>query len=864
MSQCPVCQTEYTKSEVNRCSVCDWDLTPCPEAFLDKQNIQVSWAKNMWVKFHALQEQSPTQIIADIDANPQLSKLKEESNSEAWHQLLNWIFAVDLYAAKTSVEKICENYKDKQPREIAHLLIVQKSFQAAGLDLLRGISGAAIISGLSGVDLPTITKLAAEMVYQIAAIYGLDLQALERKIEVLTVLGMVCLGEKAIEAGINWLKFGTGPSQVISAGAKALMIYSIGKAACLFYELKVNQDVNPLNSPEVFYELRQESQDYLKNATSEKAIVEIVSVEIETTPVRLPLPKPVKKNNNISVQSRVSGGATSLRGYFTLPNLIAQGMQRRLGRGEIKNLIPLDNELFVVCATGGTALLNRISGEVLWEIDCPATCGAISFDGTLLALGWRSNIYLWDLSKGRLLKQLQGRELITRLALSADGKLLASSDGDNTVQLWNVVSGRELRKFVQSSHVYSVTLSPNGKLLALGEGYQDPVVRLWDTGSGRELQQLQGHTSSVDSIIISPDGKLLASTDGYDTVRLWDISSSQEVQKLCIHEDEHLGGGFTVAFTPDSKLLVWEKMHNTVQMWDIAGNKQQWQLQGYTNSVKQVVFSPDGLLVGAVEYQTIWLWDVATGKVVRQLVDTSEINCIAFSPDGKLIASGTENDTIWLWDIANGTKLRRLKGDEEGLIQSVVFSPDGRLLASKKSYRTVQLWDVVTGREQKKERVSHINELLSIAISPNGKLLALGINYNTWLLWEFPSCIERSEISAYRRRYEYVKSVAFSPNGKLLATGSDDKTVRLWNVATGREQQKFTHPYGVYSVTFSFNGELLASASYYTVCVWNVFSGTERLQLQGHESSVWSVAFNPHSNLLASGGSDGVVRLWKV
>lgn len=58
---------------MNCCSVCDWDLTPCPAAFVERQNVQITWAREIWVKLQALQKQLPVQINAEIDANPQLS-----------------------------------------------------------------------------------------------------------------------------------------------------------------------------------------------------------------------------------------------------------------------------------------------------------------------------------------------------------------------------------------------------------------------------------------------------------------------------------------------------------------------------------------------------------------------------------------------------------------------------------------------------------------------------------------------------------------------------------------------------------------------------------------------------------------------
>jgi len=324
MSLCPVCQAEYTKSEVNLCFVCNWDLTPCPAAFLEKQNIQVVWAKEMWVKFQALEKQLHTKINTEIETNPQLSQLKEESNLEIWNLLINWVCGVDLEAAKMTVKNLQETYQGKEPRQIARILVVQKSFQAAGLELVKGIPSVnEILNGLAGVDLPIIAILSAEMIYQIAAIYGFDLQFPERKLEVLAAFGVAFLGEQAIDAGIDWLKYGISPGTLISAATKGLMIYAMGNTACLFYEAKLNQQINPLNSPEVFDKLKQESQAYLKDATSEDAIIDIISFEIKTNPIKIQPPKlvktfketpgPVKSTPNVSLKTNVGANYTRLR-----------------------------------------------------------------------------------------------------------------------------------------------------------------------------------------------------------------------------------------------------------------------------------------------------------------------------------------------------------------------------------------------------------------------------------------------------------------------------------------------------------------------------------------------------------------------
>jgi len=65
VANCPICQSEYVEGKVNLCSTCGWDLTPypltfagqIPEAFLEKEQAKLAWAKQIWSRFFDLQNQ---------------------------------------------------------------------------------------------------------------------------------------------------------------------------------------------------------------------------------------------------------------------------------------------------------------------------------------------------------------------------------------------------------------------------------------------------------------------------------------------------------------------------------------------------------------------------------------------------------------------------------------------------------------------------------------------------------------------------------------------------------------------------------------------------------------------------------------
>ncbi|WP_413161112.1 GUN4 domain-containing protein [Capilliphycus salinus ALCB114379] len=69
MVLCPVCQNEYQPEMVSFCSVCGWDLTPCPPAFQQRQSLQEAWARQVWEKLQDLEKIAQTDRLKDLSLN---------------------------------------------------------------------------------------------------------------------------------------------------------------------------------------------------------------------------------------------------------------------------------------------------------------------------------------------------------------------------------------------------------------------------------------------------------------------------------------------------------------------------------------------------------------------------------------------------------------------------------------------------------------------------------------------------------------------------------------------------------------------------------------------------------------------------
>ena len=177
------------------------------------------------------------------------------------------------------------------------------------------------------------------------------------------------------------------------------------------------------------------------------------------------------------------------------------------------------------------------------------------------ALGWRNSregkgsaIRFWDAETGKESRRFDSRtRLIRSLALTPDGKLLASCGDDKEVRLWKAANGEAVRGLPTEHQTALVCFSPDGKTLAATTIRN--TVYLWEVESGRAIRTIPAINkiyNQIGRLCFSSDGKVLAGALTHNGgIVLWDVASGNVIREL----RKGQGAFYSLAFSGDGNTL---------------------------------------------------------------------------------------------------------------------------------------------------------------------------------------------------------------------------------------------------------------------------------------------------------------------
>lgn len=266
-----------------------------------------------------------------------------------------------------------------------------------------------------------------------------------------------------------------------------------------------------------------------------------------------------------------------------------------------------------------------------------------------------------------------------------------------------------------------------------------------------------------------------------------------------------------------------------VRLWNWDDGTELHSFRSALTNLTQLTFAEDGSLRLAeaprsLRWECTPTWSLAAvlgGDTNSPFAD--RVNAVAFSADGSRLAAGggepTRSSEIAVWEPATGRWLYGLTNRHSDVVLALAFSPDGRWLASGGADRFARLTETGSGQQ----------------------------------------------VRALEGHTGHVLTVAWKADTEMLASGSADNVAKLWKRATG-ERLKNLEGFGkeVTGAAFLGTSDLLAAAGGNGKVRLLNSKGEETGVLAAGSGFIQSLAASRDGSLIATGGDDGVLRIWSV
>jgi len=287
---------------------------------------------------------------------------------------------------------------------------------------------------------------------------------------------------------------------------------------------------------------------------------------------------------------------------------------------------------------------------------------------------------------------------VLSVAITPDGKSLASGSWDRTIIIWNPVTGEDIKTLTgHSDWVCSLAFSSDGNYIISGS--YDQTIKIWEVKKWECIRTISGHFSFINFVAFSPDGKYIASSSYDKSIKIWKVESGECIRTLKGHALEV----WSIAFSPDGKHLVSGSIDKTIKIWEIETGKCINTLVGHTDWVYSVVFSPDGKYIASGSRDKLArIWNWKANDCINELKGHFEdVGTVTYSADGRFLATGSYDKTIKVWNVKDGSCLVTLNGHSRG-VNSVAFFPDAKYLASASTDRSIIIWGARKMKSKKK------------------------------------------------------------------------------------------------------------------------------------------------------------------
>jgi WD40 repeat protein len=448
--------------------------------------------------------------------------------------------------------------------------------------------------------------------------------------------------------------------------------------------------------------------------------------------------------------------------------------------------------------------------------------------------------------------------------------------------------GLEKVRLARDFQPTAAVFSGDGSSVVTSEGN---LIEIWDTRTGVLQRTLEG-PSTIKTISSSADGKHLLALDAAGSAFVWrpfeaELNGPPLINTGRIEDAAISNDGQTAMFATKDRALITRPTSGN------AGPSlpQGWLLKGDDSRLRRRPGSK-APLIGIVRDDSFAfaLWDSEKAAFRRRLTlpkDAGHPDWTVSSTDGVwAVLSAQSQRSFLLWNLDNNTVELRLANLRGKPVIDASFSPDSKLMAIVASHSTVRAGDVEEGGIVQVRRLGDrkiVKELLikdgpglsSVEFSPSGKyLLVYTVRFERFGRYIYRTA-DWKRVDEEEHNYWVENDITFSLKDEriletevsdeyltkfILKTGWGTGSLKLVDLAfTSREVVD-----GVPPTAVDAKGERIALADGAEVVIIQASDGA-LTRLEGrHLGNISTIQFLPDDDWLATGGSDGTVRLWNL
>ena len=443
------------------------------------------------------------------------------------------------------------------------------------------------------------------------------------------------------------------------------------------------------------------------------------------------------------------------------------------------------------------------------------------------ATGAPPTLSVWDLAAGRPQADVGLPRPPEHALLNATHTRVLTSAGDQ-VTLWNAASGAQVARIgTQTEFVLPPVFSADGGFVAIAERVEDspPLLSLLRAEDGTLLASVAGVTGA-ERWWLGPGGRYFALLEANNVVHVIDAHRGTDLASLA-----HARAVVAVSPLPDGATLL------TI---DDAGEMRAWS-------------------VGASAPAN------ASGRTLGTTVATDGVS---LSADGSRLAYAAGRGEFVVRTVASSARVASVLMNDASGAPRARLSPDGSTLVTS-SAEHIRVWSLPKRGESlpSAERAADL-DVSALAIDGSSDGVAFGRRDGGVSFGDMADATQRTTLldaAADGGPHAVVRALALASSLGLVASGGDDGVVRLAALATSSravdQPRSFDAGDGaVTAVALGADGRLVAAAARSAMRVWDTADGAVAFTIP---RAAEAVALAPGGELLASGGADGAVQVWR-